>query len=346
VPRIRILLLADTHLGFDMPFRPRVERRRRGPDFFANYERALKPALQGQVDVVVHGGDLLYRSRVPAKLVDMAVEPLRRVADAGVPVVLVPGNHERSEIPFPILAQHAGIHVYRRPETFELDVGGETVAFAGFPCVRNGVRERFRDLVEATDWRSGKGRLRFLCVHQSVEGATVGVQNFVFRPGPDVIRGADIPEGLDGVLAGHIHRFQVLERDLAGRPLGARVFYPGAIERTSFVEREESKGYVVVEGDPDSGEVRWRFKELPARDMVVLDVPPDLSQEKDHREWLRAALGSVSPDAVVLVRIGRNLPESCLHLYRAASLRALAGSGITLSTSWPRSPATSHQRRS
>jgi hypothetical protein len=38
---IRILFLADTHLGFDLPFRPRIQRRRRGPEFFANFKRAL-----------------------------------------------------------------------------------------------------------------------------------------------------------------------------------------------------------------------------------------------------------------------------------------------------------------
>jgi len=42
---IRILLLADSHLGFDLPVRPRVVRRRRGHDFLANYAAALKPAL-------------------------------------------------------------------------------------------------------------------------------------------------------------------------------------------------------------------------------------------------------------------------------------------------------------
>ena len=53
---IRVLLLADTHLGFDQPVRPRVERRRRGPDFFANTRLALAPALRGEVDLVVHLG--------------------------------------------------------------------------------------------------------------------------------------------------------------------------------------------------------------------------------------------------------------------------------------------------
>ena len=89
---IRILFLADTHLGFDRPFRPRIQRRRRGPEFFANFKRALQPAVKGQVDCVVHGGDLLFRSKVPPRLVTMAFEPLKQVADQGTPVYLVPGN--------------------------------------------------------------------------------------------------------------------------------------------------------------------------------------------------------------------------------------------------------------
>ncbi len=100
---IKVLLLADTHLGFDLPSRPRVKKRRRGPDFFVNTRLALEPALRGRVDLVVHGGDLLYRSKVPARLVAQAIEPLLEVADAGVPVVLVPGNHERSALPYPLL---------------------------------------------------------------------------------------------------------------------------------------------------------------------------------------------------------------------------------------------------
>jgi len=74
---VRVLLLADTHLGFDLAFRPRIERRRRGPEFFANFQRALQTALDGRVNCVVHGGDLLFRSRVPARLVGMAFEPLK-----------------------------------------------------------------------------------------------------------------------------------------------------------------------------------------------------------------------------------------------------------------------------
>lgn len=62
-PSLDILLLADSHLGFDLPVRPRTERRRRGHDFLANYHRALEPARLGEVDVVVHAGDVSANRR-------------------------------------------------------------------------------------------------------------------------------------------------------------------------------------------------------------------------------------------------------------------------------------------
>ncbi|NIP81416.1 MAG: metallophosphoesterase, partial [Gemmatimonadetes bacterium] len=96
----------------------------RGHDFQANYEAALAPALSGEVDVVVHGGDLFHRSRVGPGLAYQALAPLVRVADAGVPVYLVPGNHERSRIPHARFARHPGIHVFDRPRAIGVVVRG------------------------------------------------------------------------------------------------------------------------------------------------------------------------------------------------------------------------------
>lgn len=268
---IRLLFLADTHLGFDHPLRPRTDRRPRGPDFFRNFERALRPAVEGGFDLVVHGGDLLYRSRVKPWLVARALEPLIRVAERGVPVVLVPGNHERSRIPYPLLAEQPGLHVLSRPRAVRLELRGLAVALAGFPFVRHGIRDVFRERVAATGWESHEADVRLLCLHQTVEGARVGPSGYCFRGGRDVIRGSDLPEGFAAVLAGHIHRHQVLSTDLAGRPIAAPVFYPGSIERTSSAERDEAKGYLALELAPDPARggrvMSWAFHELPARPM-------------------------------------------------------------------------------
>ena len=51
---IRILFLSDTHLGFDLPFRPRIKRNRRGPNFFNNLDIALSFAVEHRVDCAVH----------------------------------------------------------------------------------------------------------------------------------------------------------------------------------------------------------------------------------------------------------------------------------------------------
>lgn len=327
VSTLRLLLLADTHLGFDHPMRPRVGRPRRGPDFFANTRRALEPALRGEVDLVVHGGDLLYRSKVGAALVAMAVEPLLEVADAGVPVVLVPGNHERSALPFPILAAHANLHVLSRPTTVVLGLRGMRVAVGGFPCERTDIRGSFRELVRASDLLNTEADVRLLCLHQTVEGATVGPSDFVFRSGVDVIPGRDIPAGLAAVLAGHIHRVQTLTHDLRGLPLAAPVLYPGAIERTSRAERGEEKGFLTleIEGTSDGGRiVRRHFHRLPARALESLEIDVTGRGPRELAALLRSEFDRLPEEAAVTVKFVGRPSDEAREILRAPRLRELA----------------------
>jgi DNA repair exonuclease SbcCD nuclease subunit len=320
---VTILFVSDTHLGFDLPRRPRVERRRRGPDFFACFERALDPARRGEADVVVHGGDLLYRSRVPASLVHRALQPLLRVAEAGVPVVLLPGNHERSAIPYPLLAAHERLHVLRGPSTVVVERRGLRVAFAGFPYAR-AARQAFPALVAATGYREVEADARVLCIHQCVEGATCGPPpGFTFRDGEDVVRASDLPDDVAVVLCGHVHRHQVLRRDLRGRPLRGPVVYAGSVERTSFAERDETKGFVMVTigAGPAGGRLlACDFRPLPARAMHVHDVADTASGAGLERE-IRAVIAALPPDVVLLVRVPPALAGA--EALRAARLRAL-----------------------
>jgi len=324
-PVLGLLLLADTHLGFDLPARPRVERRRRGPDFFANTRRALEPALRGDVDLVVHGGDLLYRSKVPAGLVAAALEPLLEVADRGVPVLLVPGNHERSALPYPMLASHADLHVFDRPRTVLLEVRGVRVAVSGFPCERDAVQSRFADLVRATGWHETEADIRLLCIHQTVEGSKV--HNHTFRGGPDVIRGRDITGQFAAVLSGHIHRSQVLTCDLAGGNLAAPVFYPGSVERTSFAERHEPKGFLTLTVSAEGGQggrvVDHHFHELPTRPMIPIVVDPAGLDATALSRRLADELSTLARDAVVHIRIEGDVEPGAETALRAANIRSL-----------------------
>ena len=331
---LSVLFVSDTHLGFDLPDRPRVERRRRGPDFFAGFERALEPARRGEADVVVHGGDLLFRSRVKASLVEQAIAPLRRVAEGGVPVLLVPGNHERSVLPWPLLAAHENLHVFRGPATVVIERRGLRVAFAAFPYA-HGVRRAFPSLLAATRYREAEADARVLCLHQCVEGAVCGPPpGFTFRDGEDVVRASDLPADVAVVLCGHVHRHQILRRDLRGRPLSAPVVYAGSVERTSFAERDETKGFVMATVGPGSRVLACTFRPLPTRPMRVHEVVS--ATEIGLEAEIRGALASCPPDVVLQLRV--SAAQAGAEALRAARLRAIAPPTANVTVAGPGRP--------
>jgi len=322
---MRVLFVSDTHLGLDMPSRPRVARRRRGDDFFLNFERALEAARTGEVDVVVHGGDLLYRSRVPAWLAEAALAPLKRLASFGVPVLLVPGNHERARMPYPLLALHDGLHVFDRPRSVVLEARGVRAAFVGFPYTWE-IRRRFREILAAAARDAPSTDVRVLCLHQCIEGATCEPGNFTFRDGADVIRAADMPVDVAVTLSGHIHRHQVL------RPAGrAPVIYAGSVERTSFAEATETKGFVVLQLTR-SGLGAFEFRPLPARPMVTRTLSFAGVDGAEAHARIAAAVESTPDDAVVRLRVIGATPA----MPTAGALRAMAGArNVTLAFRTP-----------
>jgi exonuclease SbcD len=332
LPRVRLLLLADSHLGFDLPTRPRVERRRRGHDFLANHEQALEPALKGEVDLVVHGGDVFHRSRVPPSLVFQAFRLLVEVAESGVPVFVVPGNHERSVIPHERFASHPKLHLFRSPGTRVVVARNLRVAVSGFPYQRRRIRECFPRLLEDTGWRREEADLRLLCMHHCVEGATVGPSDYTFRHAPDVVRCSDLPSDFAAVLSGHIHRHQLLRQDLQGRPLVTPVLYPGSVERTAFAEMGEEKGFMMLEVEPGGSGgrlVRHDFLPLPARPMLVRNLIPESGP---GAFWLRheleaqldRALASVPRDAIVRVQVQGRVPPDARPAVAASRIRGLS----------------------
>lgn len=313
----RLLFLSDTHLGFDLPQRPRITRRRRGHDFFTNFHSVLDCAVQHKVDGVVHGGDLFFRSRVPMSLVEKAFEPLLELARQGIPIFLVPGNHERSTIPATLFTQHANIHIFNRPCTFTLSAGDCRIALSGFPFVRHDVRTNFSTYLEQTGWRSECAEFKLLCLHQSIQGASVGPHNYTFRHGPDVIPIRAIPSGFDAILAGHIHRHQVLADDRPHHHSVGPVIYAGSTERTSFAEKDESKGFVVIDiagADRDGrAPIRWKFHHLQTRKMFRIDMRTDGCSVEQMMRKIKNQLAVLPRDGIVqfnLVSPAHTLPPA------------------------------------
>ncbi|NIO02219.1 MAG: metallophosphoesterase [Candidatus Latescibacteria bacterium] len=324
--KIRIVFFADTHLGFDYPLRPKVARRRRGGDFYDNYKAVLGHAIDTRADLVIHGGDFFFRSRVPKKIIDLAYGPLFEFAAHGIPFLIVPGNHERSELPTSLYLAHPNIYVFNRPRTYTFDIAGAKIGIAGFPFERGDIRSRFGSVLAQTGWDREQSDVNLLCIHQAVEGAQVGPSNYTFRHGEDVVKIDDPPAEFMAVLAGHIHRKQIFTRR-AGRNRGeVTVIYPGSTERTSFAEKMEEKGFFEITLTRIDGS-QWRmgkldFKTLPARPMVDLLLDASVSRS-NLRFYIASRVGGFEKDAIVRIRSKGKLDDGIRSTLTTEFLRGI-----------------------
>lgn len=88
-----LLHLADVHLGArhaDMGAAAARQRERQS----AAFRRAIDVAITEQVDAVLVCGDLFDSNAQPRRSVEQAVSELRRLTDAAIRVVIIPGTHD------------------------------------------------------------------------------------------------------------------------------------------------------------------------------------------------------------------------------------------------------------
>jgi hypothetical protein len=197
-------------IGIDWPQKPRVRRRRRGDDFYNNNLSALKSAFEKQVDLVVYGGDLLHRSRLPEYVIHRAFEPLLQVADLGVPVYVVPGNHERSVFRRTLFERHPPVLLFDHPKVYQFEKEGIALSLCGCPFYRGNIRSMFPELMKKITPRIDHDKTILLCLHHPFDGAKVGPKSFTFYNRADTINPTDTPEWIDVILSGYFHRRQVL----------------------------------------------------------------------------------------------------------------------------------------
>lgn len=252
-----LLHVTDTHLGVGGWYRGAPPGWTRADDHIRALRIALAPARRGEVDGVIHSGDLFDRSEPPPAAVAAARDLLAEVGRR-VPVVVIPGNHDRRGIAGTV-GGLSGVTVCDTPAVVTL----AGVKLALLPW-----------LPEAQAWVDSATRLAdagadlWVC-HAAFAGARV--PGFTFKEGyPKETLGARaIPRGVKHVLCGHIHHRQVLR-------LGdAHVVMAGSAERTSLVERDDTKGVVHWELER---EIVWSFRDLPSRPMRRVDHEDDLDR--------------------------------------------------------------------
>lgn len=340
--RIRLLHLADTHLGVESYGRidPATGLNTRLADFTSCLDEAVDYALSEGIHLVVFAGDA-YRSRDPNQTCQREfARRVRRLSQAGIAVFLLVGNHDQ-----PVAMGRANaVDIFETLEVDNVYVGrvrnvhriatpGGPVQIVALPWLtRNWLlsKEEYKEksseeinqlMVDSTNnfldhvvERLDPSLPTVAVAHASILGAVWGSEKSVML-GQDFVLPKSIVarQAFDYVALGHVHRHQVL----SNLPL---MVYAGSINRVDFGEEKEDKGFVVAE--VERGSASYRFVPVNARRFVTIEVDADC---EDPTERVVAALErSKLDDAVVRLVIKTRAEREPLIRYQDVR-RALRG---------------------
>ena len=290
--RIRLLHFADLHIGMENYGRldPATGVNGRVLDFLRRFDEVIDYGLDHEVDLVIFCGDA-FKMRNPTPTYQRAfARRIKRLSDAGVPVVLLVGNHD-----LPTMVQRASsVDIFRTLDVSNVVVGWEEqvhrvetrhgpvqVATVPYPVrQRLLARDEYRGLsIKQLDEQvqsivtANIGAMAkqvdpevpaVLAAHLSVSGATFGSERSVMI-GRDavVLKSALADPAWDYVALGHVHKHQSLND--GGHP---PVVYAGSLERIDFGEEGQPKGFCWVE--LARGETTWEFVGVDARRFVTI----------------------------------------------------------------------------
>lgn len=249
------MAIADTHLGFDTG-KTSEARNYTYEQMFQVFESINNIAKEENVDFILHGGDLFNRSKPRKKVLRRTFDIIEQILKDDIGFLAVPGNHEQAKIPENLLNYHPKCHFFTSLSLQQIDCCN----IIGFPYQAkniDGLIQKIDDLI----MKNREQRSIVLC-HQLFSGSTFGPHQFMFKEQHGAININYFSSNICLFISGHIHRAQVLNDGL--------VVYPGSLERTSFVESIEPKGYLLI--DVEEEYLKVRFKQISSSPMDVFEV--------------------------------------------------------------------------
>ncbi|MFC9459262.1 exonuclease SbcCD subunit D [Streptomyces sp. NPDC056637] len=305
---MRLLHTSDWHLGRAFH---RVNMLGAQAEFIGHLVATVR---ERGVDAVVVSGDVYDRAVPPLAAVELFDDALHRLADQGIPTVMISGNHDsarRLGVGAGLIGR-AGIHLRTDPGACATpvlipDATGD-VAFYGLPYLEPAlVKDEFRvskpgheavlaaamDRVRADLAERPAGTRSVVLAHAFVTGGEASDSERDITVGGVAAVPSGVFDGVDYVALGHLHGSQVISE---------RVRYSGSPLPYSFSEADHRKSMWLVDLDADGFAAAERVDCPVPRplarirgDLADLLARPDLTAHEES--WVEATLTDpVRPD--------------------------------------------------
>ncbi|MFE4828621.1 exonuclease SbcCD subunit D [Streptomyces sp. NPDC056672] len=316
---MRILHTSDWHLGRSFHRVSLLDAQA------AFLDHLVATVRDRDVDVVLVAGDVYDRAVPPLAAVELFDRALHRLAEAGVPTVMISGNHDSARRlgVGAGLMEHAGIHLRTDPAGCDTpvllsDAHGE-VAFYGLPYLEPAlVRDEFKaakaaheavlgaamERVRADLARRAPGTRCVVLAHAFVVGGAPSDSERDITVGGVASVPVGIFDGADYAALGHLHGCQTLTE---------RVRYAGSPLAYSFSETAHRKTMWLVELGPDGGIDAERVDCPVPRPLARIRGPldallddPGLARHEDS--WVEATLTDPVRPAEPMARLTERFP--------------------------------------
>ncbi|MCK5024312.1 MAG: DNA repair exonuclease [Thermoplasmata archaeon] len=252
---MKILHLADTHIGYSA-YNKLDENgiNQREVDVYNAFNQIVDFAIEKKVDLVLHSGDLFDTVRPSNRAISFVVGQLLRLSNAGIPTVIISGNHETPRLRetgtvFKVFEHIDGLHLAYtgKCQTFEFN---EIKVHALPHCAD---KERFETELDAMK-PDKKFKFNIAMLHSAVSGLAVFRMNEFNEL---IAQDSQLNRGWDYVALGHYHE---------PCEVGSNIVYAGSTEKYGFGHVNQPNGFVML--DTEKG--KWKFHDMKIRPMLDL----------------------------------------------------------------------------
>ncbi|MGA5068531.1 exonuclease SbcCD subunit D [Streptomyces exfoliatus] len=291
-------------------------------------EHLVATVHEHRVDAVLVAGDVYDRAVPPLPAVELFDTALHRLADAGVPTVMISGNHDSARRlgVGAGLIERAGIHLRTDPAGIGTpvvltDAHGE-VALYGLPYLEPAlVRDQLgaakagheavlttaMDRVRADLARRPAGTRSVVLAHAFVAGGAPSDSERDITVGGVAAVPTGIFDGVDYVALGHLHGSQTLT---------PRVRYSGSPLAYSFSEADHRKTMWLIDLGPDGAVDTAERLDCPVpRPLARIrgrldDLLDDPALTPHEQSWVEATLTDPVRPAEPMARLTARFPHT------------------------------------
>jgi DNA repair exonuclease SbcCD nuclease subunit len=292
---MRLIHFSDTHLGFAESSKvdPATQINVREQDAYAAFNAIIEQAVALKPDLVIHAGDLFHSARPSNRAITTAAVGFRRLGSAGIPLVLIAGNHSVPRVAtagciFDVWQVLPGIYSAHRGQYEVLEIGAAAIHCVPHVATEAALAAELGKVQPRLD-----KRFNVLVMHGAVRRA--GEAGAAMEFNEVVVEQERLGRfaGFDYVALGHYHRrLQV----------APNAHYSGSPERFHVDEAGYEKGFLEVDLEAH----KPTFHAVATRAIVKLPLINCRGQAfEDILDAVRAGLvkHGGAPGAIVVVRL-------------------------------------------